>query len=128
MSDRTDGATLYIRGVPRTIVRESKALAARRGITLTALVIEALGRVVGADSAPRAAEPSGSLGGLEADMAWYRAHKQALEGRYSGQYLAIAEQRVVDHDPEFGALAQRALERFGSSPIFMPRASRVSAS
>ena len=71
-----------------------------------------------ADGVPQAARP---LGGLDADMAWYRTHKQALEGRYSGQHLVIMDQRVVDHAAEFGALAERALGRFGSGPILMPR-------
>ncbi len=61
-----------------------------------------------ADGVPQAARP---LGGLDADTAWYRTHKQALEGRYSGQYLVIMDQRVVDHAAEFGALAERALGR-----------------
>ena len=44
MAASEDGATLYLRGLPRTVVRESKARAARRGITLTAYVAEILVR------------------------------------------------------------------------------------
>ncbi|MDR7555587.1 MAG: DUF5678 domain-containing protein [Armatimonadota bacterium] len=41
------GTTLYLRGLPEVLVREAKATAARRGVTLTALVAEALQQVVG---------------------------------------------------------------------------------
>ncbi|MDR7397448.1 MAG: DUF5678 domain-containing protein [Armatimonadota bacterium] len=42
----TRGRTLYLRGLPEPLVREAKATAARRGITLAALVAEALRQVV----------------------------------------------------------------------------------
>lgn len=106
--------TLYLRGVPTSVVRELKARAARRGLTLTALAIDALTRALGTES-------QGDVQPLEADMAWYDAHKRQLLRRYAGQYLAIADRRVLDHDPDFSALAARVFAKVGVRPIFMPQ-------
>ncbi len=105
--------TLYLRGIPADLVRELKAKAALRGVTLTALVTDALRRA-------RRSESDGALKPLEADMAWYKAHKPALLRRYRGEHLAIVNGRVLDHDPDFSALADRVFARIGVRPVFMP--------
>lgn len=110
-------ATLYLRSVPEDLVREAKAAAARRGLTLTAFVSQALAQTLGVESPARAARPEG----LEAEMAWYDAHKPGLLRRYRGQYVAIVNRRVVDHDREFGRLARRVFRRVGVRPVFMPK-------
>src|SRR2546427_347005 len=46
------GKTLYLRALPEVLVREAKATAARRGITLAALVSEALQWAVGSEAGP----------------------------------------------------------------------------
>jgi len=106
--------TLYLRGVPKDLVRELKARAARQGLTLTALATYALTRAVGS-------EPQDDLQPLEADMAWYEAHKPQLLRRYRGQYLAIVGGRVLDHDVDFSAPAARVFAKVGVRPVFMPR-------
>lgn len=106
--------TLYLRGIPTGLVRELKAEAARRGLTLTALAIAALARALGSDSGD-------DLKPLEADMAWYEAHRRQLLRRYAGEYLAIAGRRILDHDPDFSALAGRVFAKVGVRPIFMPQ-------
>lgn len=117
MTDEKDTATLYARGVPSELVRAAKATAARRGMTLTALVIESLRDAVRAEgSAERTSEPD-----LRADQNWYAANRQDLEEHYPGQYVAIVDGEVVDHDPEFPPLARRVLARFGRRPVLMPR-------
>lgn len=112
-----DLATLYLRGVPEPLVRMAKVAAARRGITLTAMVAEVLARSL--DEGPSGGEEFPA--DLQAEKAWYEAHKKDLVRRYRGQYVAIVDQRVVDHDKAFGPLAHRAFSRFGVRPIFMPR-------
>ncbi len=114
MARSLQSTTLYLRGIPKELVRELKAQAARQGLTLTAVAIEALARTVGT-------EPSGKLKSLEADMAWYNAHRRHLARRYRGEYLAIVDGRVVDHDLDFGVLAGRVFERVGVRPVFMPQ-------
>ncbi len=109
--------TLYLRSVPEGLVREAKAAAARRGVTLNVFVSEALAATLGIDVPGKAERPQG----LGADMAWYETHKQNLLRRYRGQYVAIVNRRAVDHDREFGRLARRVFKRFGVRPVFMPR-------
>jgi plasmid stability protein len=106
--------TLYLRGIPKNLVRELKARAARQGLTLTALAIAALTR------AARTARQD-DLKPLEADMAWYKTHRRQLYRRYPREYLAILERRVLDHDPDFSALASRVFAKVGVHPVFMPR-------
>jgi len=106
--------TLYLRGVPTDLVRELKARAARQGSTLTALATTALTRALETES-------QDDLKPLQADMAWYEAHRRSLLRRYAGEYLAIVERRVLDHDADFNALAARVFAKVGVRPIFMPQ-------
>ena len=106
--------TLYLRGIPTRLVRELKAEAARRGLTLTALAIAALAGALGT-------EPQDDLKPLEADMAWYEGQWRQLLRRYAGEYVAIAGRRFLDHDVDFSALAARVFGKVGARPIFMPR-------
>jgi hypothetical protein len=106
--------TLYLRGVPKDLVRELKAQAAHQGLTLTALATAALRRALGT-------EPQEDLKPIESDMAWYEAHKRQVLRRYPGEYLAIVDRRIVDHDLDFGALAARVFAKVGVRPVFMPQ-------
>jgi hypothetical protein len=110
--------TLYLRGVARHVVREAKAAAARAGKPLGRWVSEQLAQVTGA--AVRG--PSGDS--LHAEMMWFEANRRQLEREYAGEYVAIVDQRVIDHDPEFASLAQRMFERFGVRSICMPKVGR----
>ncbi len=105
--------TLYLRGIPRDIVRRLKAQAALRGMTLTALVTETLSRMAGEDHLE-------VLKPLEPDMSWYEAHKRELLQQYRGEHLAIVNRRVLDHDPDFSALATRVFGKIGVRDVFMP--------
>lgn len=117
VADGERSATLYLRGLPESVVRESKARAARRGITLTAYVAELLARALTAAD-PQPARPGA---GLDADLDWYREHRDGLAARHAGEYLAILDEQVVDHDHDFAPLARRVHERFGGRPILMPK-------
>ena len=107
--------TLYLRGIPKNLVRDLKARAARQGLTLTALAIATLTR------AAKTARQD-DLKPLEADMAWYKTHRRELQRRYPGEYLAVLDRRVLDHDPDFSALAARVFAKVGIRPVFMPQA------
>ncbi len=111
---RLANTTLYLREIPKDLVRELKARAAREGLTLTALVIDLLRRDV-------RTEPQDELRPLEADMAWYEVHKRQLLRRYRGEYLAVVDRRLFDHDFDFSALAARVFTKAGVRPIFMPQ-------
>ncbi|MDR5696524.1 MAG: DUF5678 domain-containing protein [Armatimonadota bacterium] len=115
MSAMGKGATLYLRGMPESLVREAKVVAARRGITLAELVREALSAVVGEGTEAEDER------GLEDSARWYRANRGRLLRRYRDQYVAIDGRRVIDHDFDFDALARRVFARLGNRAVFMPK-------
>ncbi len=103
---------LYLRGMSRELVREAKSVAAREGVTLAKLVSSALAKTLGA---------ADSTDGLEAELRWFEANEAKLLVKYPGETLAILEQRVVDHDHDFEALAERVYGTYGARAIFMPK-------
>ena len=113
---------LFLRNLPVELVRETKAAAARRGKSLTAFVSEALARSLRVDDAP-SSEPDV----LASDIAWYQRNRSKLLQRYRGEYVAIVDGAVVDHDRDFSALAERVFGRFGYRSIYMPRVQRDEA-
>jgi hypothetical protein len=113
---RSERKALFLRGMPTELVREVKAVAARRGVTLTEMVTEALSRSLGVARAPQDRADD-----LDHDIAWYRKHRAALLRRYRGEYVAIIDGKVVDHGRDFSALAGRVFKRFGNRSIYMPR-------
>lgn len=112
-SERT---TLYLRGVPRHLVREAKAAAARRGSSLAALVSDSLARSL-AEGDTRELPNDG----LRDGRLWYERRRRELLARYAGEYLAVIDRQIVDHDRDFSALAARVFARHGGRPVFMPR-------
>ncbi len=108
--------TLYLRGVPTDLVREAKAAAARRGSTLASLVSDSLAQSL-LGEAP-GAPPDHGLG---ENKRWYERNRRRLLARYHGEYVAVVDQRVVDHDRDFSALAARVFARHGGRPVFAPR-------
>jgi hypothetical protein len=113
---RPERKALFLRGMPTELVREVKAVAARRGVTLTEMVTEALARSLGVSR-----EPQDRADDLDRDIAWYRKHRTALLRRYRGEYVAIVDGKVVDHGRDFSALAGRVFKRLGNRSIYMPR-------
>ncbi len=113
----SETTTLFLRGVPREVVREAKAAAAREGATLGAFVAHALRRRLAAGAAPDADGAS-----LEASERWYGRNAQRLLRRYPGKWLAIIDERLVDSDADWEALSDRVFDRFGVRSFFMPRA------
>lgn len=124
MAQTQDTGTLYLRGIPRKLVREAKAEAARRGMSLTAFARDALARALGlgttAADTSAAREPEG-IEAIRPDLDWFEANRKRLLRRYPGDYVAIINRKVVDHDPDFGALAQRVFAKYGMRSIAMPK-------
>ena len=111
-SERT---SLYLRGMSTRIVREAKAAAARRGSTLAAFVSDALDRNFHENADGDDSEA------LRDAMRWYEKNRPRLLSRHRGEYIAIVERRVIDHDRDFEALADRVFTRLGLRSVFMPR-------
>jgi hypothetical protein len=110
---------VYFRGLPAVLIREAKALAARRGVTLAALVVDSLTRTVREEGAARGLEASRSSEMTRA-LRWFEQHRERLSRELGGQYAAIVDDAVVDHDADFDALAQRVFARLGARDVFIP--------
>ena len=109
---------IYLRGIPSDVVREAKAVAARRGVTLAGFVADALLRALrepaSSGHAAAADDP------LAKDMRWYERNRARLNDEFAGEYVAIVDAEVIDHDADFEALAERVFVREGQRDVFMP--------
>ena len=112
--------TLYLRGMPIDVVRDAKATAARRGCTLSTVVTGALERGLADDfQSPHAtARPQDDLA---LAMDWFESNRASLQRKLPGEYVAIIDGAVADHDPDFEQLASRVFARSGVRSVFMPR-------
>jgi len=117
--------TLYLRGMPVAVTRKAKAAAARRGVTLARVVAEALERTLAADDKGHApADSFAARDALAEAIAWYEHHRPTLGREYGGEYIAIVDGAVIDHDRDFEPLATRVFNLLGTGPVFMPRVGR----
>jgi hypothetical protein len=117
MTTSSERTTLYLRNVPTKLVREAKARAARDGKTLTRFVTDSLARAVRGPDEADALDAA-----FAADTRWFEENRARLSRRYRGEYVAIVDEAVIDHDVDFDALASRVFERVGTRSIFIPRA------
>lgn len=118
-SARGQGATLYLRDLPRELARAAKAAAAGRGMTLTQFVTEALQEKLATQTVP--GSTGNALMALQTEIEWFEANRARLLEAYGGQYVAIVDRQVVDADDDFAHLAHRVFARFGPRPVFMPK-------
>jgi hypothetical protein len=118
MSSSVGKKPVYLRGIPADLVREAKAVAARRGITLAGFVADTLASAVKQQGPgiTRADE-------LGSEMRWYQRNRERLVRELDGEYVAIVGNRVIDHDEHFEALAERVFARDSTLEVFMPRVS-----
>ncbi|MBM3131200.1 MAG: ribbon-helix-helix protein, CopG family [Chloroflexi bacterium] len=56
---------------------------------------------------------------INAEAEAYRRKYPRLRAKYLGEYIAMHNGRVVDHDRELGALYKRVRKRFGKTPVLM---------
>jgi hypothetical protein len=122
---------IYLRGIPAQVVREAKALAARRGITLAGFVADAIVRAIEQQSRAEPAMPSepaqtqvddsaSPTDDLSSEMRWFDQHRERIARERAGEYVAIIEHEIVDHDADFDALARRVFAKHGLRNVFMP--------
>ena len=57
---------------------------------------------------------------FEEGKAYYERNKVLLTRKYNGEYIAIWNNKVLDHDTSFSALAQRVYKKLGYASIYMP--------
>lgn len=123
---------IYLRGIPAHVVREAKAIAARRGITLAGFVADAIVRAIEqqggqksesaapSEAAEAQVETHESSDDLSSEMRWYDQHRERIARERAGEYVAIIEREIVDHDADFDALARRVFAKYGLRNVFMP--------
>jgi hypothetical protein len=110
----------YLRGVPAGVVREAKAAAAKRGVTLAGFVTDSLARALRDQlSIPDPAHD------LSQEMRWYERNRERLVREFDGEYIAVLDNAVIDHDFDFEALAERVFAQHGCRDLFMPRVSKT---
>ncbi len=56
---------------------------------------------------------------ISEESAIYRQRHAELKEQYLGQYIAMHNGQVVDHDTDFQTLRQRVRQRFGRTPVMM---------
>ncbi len=61
------------------------------------------------------------------NQTYFEQQKQAFQKRYEDQFIAIWEERVVDHDADRSRLADRVYKRFGYVPIYIDQPSKSPA-
>lgn len=115
MSSSAAKTPVYLRGIPADVVREAKAAAARRGVTLAGFVAETLSRAL-----RQPESSSDQTADLNADMRWYERNRERITREHAGEYVAVLERKVIDHDPNFEDLAERVFAREGARNVFMP--------
>jgi hypothetical protein len=58
---------------------------------------------------------------IQTEAEAFRAMHAELREKYLGQYVALHERQVVDHDPDFQSLHHRIRQRFGRRPVLLRR-------
>ena len=58
---------------------------------------------------------------IKAEARTFRSMHTELAEKYLGQYVAIHNGKVIDHDEDFQALHSRIRQRFGRQPVLLRR-------
>jgi hypothetical protein len=64
---------------------------------------------------------------LDAEAEWWRAAADTLRAPYAGEFVAIHDREVVDHDADEAALRARVRERFGKVAVLVTPANGARA-
>lgn len=115
MSSSAAKKPVYLRGLPSDVVRDAKAAAAKRGVTLAGFVAETLARAL-----RQPESKTDATADLSADMRWFEKNRESITREYGGEYIAVVDRKVVDHDESFEALAERVFASEGPRNMFMP--------
>lgn len=65
--------------------------------------------------------PATSDDSIAADRRAFTRQRPQLMRRYRDQYVALSGGRVVDHDNDDEALAERMFKKFGNAPFYLAR-------
>lgn len=56
---------------------------------------------------------------IDREQRAYAAQHAQLASRYAGEYIAMYQERLVDHDLDRAALGQRVRARYGRAPVLI---------
>ena len=60
----------------------------------------------------------------EQNWEWFKKNYPKLVGKFDGEYVAVFERRVVDHDKDLGRLVRRVREKFPFDRVLVDFVSR----
>jgi glutamyl-tRNA reductase len=60
---------------------------------------------------------------IQAETEAFNEQREKLLSKYMGQYIAMHQGKVVDHDPDLRTLHLRVFERLGHTPVLLKRVS-----
>lgn len=112
--------------MPDDLHLRTRRVAQRRNITLSAVVRSALENYLSTTEAAESGERSvvednAEDAKIRHEKAAFALQQQELQQRYPGEYVAIHEGRVIDHDFSLAALHQRVVQAVGAAPILLKR-------
>lgn len=104
-------------------VEKLRLAAAARGADISELLDQVIEQYLANESAlqgkPREKAKDERLELIEREQAAYEAQHSRLLETYAGQYIAMWQGQVVDHDADRTALGRRVRARYGDEPILI---------
>jgi len=64
---------------------------------------------------------------LERNWVWFRRNYSRLVRKFDGEYVAVFEREVVDHDKDLGRLARRVRDKFPFERVLVEYVSKEKA-
>jgi hypothetical protein len=112
---RVEGVEVHLRGIPAEIERLAKAEAARRGITLSEFISQAI------VLATRAHESDAGrrLAPLAVERVWYGDHREEVAHKYGGKIVAILNSGVIYAGDTLVDVATDVRSRVGDRPVYV---------
>ena len=105
--------------------RRTKRIATHRNTTLSEVVRTALENYLEETEPAEATtlemleDPADEK--MRREKACFAAQQPALQQRYPGEFVAIHEGRVIDHDPDLATLHRRVVKVVGAMPVLLKR-------
>ncbi len=56
---------------------------------------------------------------IEQEQAWWLALSLSERARYEGEYIAVHNKKLIDHDEDETALSRRIREKYGNTPVLI---------
>jgi hypothetical protein len=88
--------------------------------------LDAIDQVVSAQESDEDIHAKDPEDKIRSEAASWRAMPQAERHRYSGQFVAVHEGRVIDHDSDRRHLYLRVREKLGDTPVLITSAEEPS--